>query len=72
MSKTELKAHALEVFREIERTGEPLIVTDRGKPVLEVRRFNQHQNEPLLLLKDSVARYEAPTAPVAEEDWDSA
>jgi len=27
----------LEYFREVERTGEPLIVTDRGREVLEVR-----------------------------------
>lgn len=37
VSKGKLKARMLEYFREIERTGEPLVVTDRGKEVLEIR-----------------------------------
>jgi len=30
VSKSEFKARALEYFRKAERTGEPLITTDRG------------------------------------------
>jgi antitoxin (DNA-binding transcriptional repressor) of toxin-antitoxin stability system len=37
VTKGKLKARMLEYFREVERTGEPLIVTDRGREVLEVR-----------------------------------
>lgn len=37
VSKAELKARMLEYFREVERTGEPLRVTDQGREVLEVR-----------------------------------
>ncbi len=37
VTKGKLKAKMLEFFREVERTGEPLIVTDRGREVLEVR-----------------------------------
>ena len=37
VSKGKLKAKMLEYFREVERTGEPLIVTDHGREVLEVR-----------------------------------
>ena len=37
VSKSRLKARMLEYFREVERTGEPLIVTDHGREVLEVR-----------------------------------
>jgi len=37
VSKGKLKAKMLEYFREVEATGEPLIVTDHGKEVLEVR-----------------------------------
>ena len=36
VSKSKLKARLLEYFREVERTGEPLEVTDRGRPVLGV------------------------------------
>ena len=37
VSKGRLKARMLEYFREVEATGEPLIVTDHGREVLEVR-----------------------------------
>lgn len=72
MSKTEFKAHALEVFREIEASGEPVVITDRGRPALEIRKLKQDGGDPLLLLRDSVAKYDAPTAPVGEDDWNEA
>lgn len=36
VSKGVLKAHMLEYFREVERTGQELIVTDHHKPVLKI------------------------------------
>jgi prevent-host-death family protein len=36
VSKARLKARMLEYLREVERTGDPLIVTDRGRPVLKI------------------------------------
>jgi prevent-host-death family protein len=36
VSKSALKARMLEYFRQVEATGEPLVVTDHGKPVLQV------------------------------------
>ena len=36
VSKGVLKARMLEYFRRIEETGEPLTVTDRGRPVLKI------------------------------------
>ena len=36
ISKSELKARMLEIFRKIEASSEELIVTDRGKPVLRI------------------------------------
>lgn len=36
ISKSKLKARMLETFRQIEVSGEELIVTDRGKPVLKI------------------------------------
>ncbi|PJA42663.1 MAG: prevent-host-death protein, partial [Lysobacterales bacterium CG_4_9_14_3_um_filter_62_6] len=33
------KAHALEIFRRVELTGEPVIVTDHGTPSLIVRKY---------------------------------
>ena len=37
ISKSELKTHMLRVFREIEASGEELIVTDRNRPVLRIQ-----------------------------------
>jgi antitoxin (DNA-binding transcriptional repressor) of toxin-antitoxin stability system len=34
ISKSKLKARMLQIFREIEQSGEELIVTDHGQPVL--------------------------------------
>ncbi len=42
ISKSELKAHALEVFREIEKSGQSRIITDRGRPTLEIRKLRQN------------------------------
>ena len=36
VSKSKLKAHMLNIFREIETKGEELIVTDRNRPVLRI------------------------------------
>ena len=36
ISKNKLKARMLEIFRELEASGEELIVTDRGRPVLKI------------------------------------
>ncbi len=33
VSKSKFKAQALEYFREVERSGREMIVTDRGRPV---------------------------------------
>jgi prevent-host-death family protein len=39
ISKFQFKAKALELFRRVETTGLPLVVTDNGKPKLEIRRL---------------------------------
>jgi antitoxin (DNA-binding transcriptional repressor) of toxin-antitoxin stability system len=69
VSKSEFKAKALEFFRLVESTGEHMIVTDHGKPVLEIRRYENAAPTPLEELRGSVLFYEDPLAPVALEDW---
>ena len=71
ISKTEFKAHALEVLRDIEQSGQPRIITDRGKPTLEIRKLRRQKVSPLELLKGTVVKYEAATAPVADDDWEN-
>jgi len=72
ISKTEFKAHALQVFREIEQSGKPQIITDHGKPVLEIKKLRQQKAAPLEVLRNTVIKYGEPTAPIAEDDWENA
>lgn len=72
ISKTEFKAHALKVLRDIEQSGRPRIITDRGRPTLEIRKLRQQTVDPLELLKGTVIKYEAATEPVADDDWENA
>ncbi|MEX3630484.1 MAG: type II toxin-antitoxin system prevent-host-death family antitoxin [Burkholderia sp.] len=72
VSKSEFKAKALEYFRQVEASGESVIVTDHGKPALEVRPYRHVQRSPLDVLRGSVVRYENPTDPVGEGDWEAA
>lgn len=68
-SKSVFKAKALDYFRQIEASGESVIVTDHGKPVLEVRPYRGIGRQPLDLLKNSLIRYDNPTDPVAADLW---
>lgn len=70
VSKSEFKARALELLRRVEASGEHLIVTDHGKPTLEIRRYRSKERPPLEVLKGSVIEYSEPTEPVGEQDWE--
>jgi prevent-host-death family protein len=69
VSKSRFKAHVLEYFRKVEKTGKPLIITDRGKPVIRVAPFSEDPEEALKELRNSVLEYNEPTKPVGESDW---
>ena len=71
VSKSRFKARALEYFRQVERTGRELVITDRGTPVLKLVPYREDPDQALRALRDTVVRYDAPTKPVAEEDWDA-
>ena len=72
VSKTEFKAKALEYFRQVESSGNAVVVTDHGKPTLEVRPYRSKDRKPLDVLRGSVIQYVNPTEPVGENDWDAA
>lgn len=72
VSKSEFKAKALEFFRYVEASGESVVITDHGKPTLEVRPYRSLQRKPLDILRGSVVRYDHPTDPVAEREWEAA
>ncbi|CAG9206373.1 Antitoxin [Paraburkholderia tropica] len=71
VSKTEFKAKALEFFRQVEASGESVVVTDHGRPTLELRPYRSLERDPLDMLRGSVVRYDGPTDPL-EVDWDAA
>jgi antitoxin (DNA-binding transcriptional repressor) of toxin-antitoxin stability system len=71
ISKSQFKAKALELFRQVETCGESVVITDHGEPKLEIRPYQPPAHSPLDVLRGSVLRYDDPLAPVAEEDWNS-
>lgn len=71
ISKTRFKARALEYFREVERTGRELVITDRGRPVVKLVPYTAEPGRALLALRESVVRYDAPTEPVGEGEWEA-
>lgn len=71
ISKSAFRANALALFRQIEATGESVIITARGKPALEVRRVNDAVKNPLDILRGTLIRYDNPTDPVDDSNWDA-
>lgn len=71
VSKSQFKARALEILRAVERSGEPVTITDHGKPTITVRRYEPATPTPFERLKGSVVRYEDPFEPVGDKDWEA-
>jgi len=69
ISKSQFKPRSLEYFRMIEQSGEELIITDRGRPVLKVIPYAADPEERMKNLRNSVLQYDDPTEPAATEDW---
>jgi antitoxin (DNA-binding transcriptional repressor) of toxin-antitoxin stability system len=72
ISKSSFKAHALEIMRQIEESGEAVVITSHGQPCLVLQKYQPTEENPLQLLRASVLSYENPTGPVADDDWQSA
>jgi prevent-host-death family protein len=76
VSKSKFKPAALEYFRRVEQTGQELIISDRGKPVLKIVPYREDDARALAAkgrqrLKGSLLNYEDPYEPVGLEDWDA-
>ena len=71
VSKSRFRATALELFRQVERTGQAIIITHRGAPVLQLTPYRVHAASVLRVLRGSVVKYTAPTEPVGVGDWDA-
>jgi antitoxin (DNA-binding transcriptional repressor) of toxin-antitoxin stability system len=71
VSKSQFKARALEYFRQVEASGEKVIVTDKGQPVIEVRRYQHDNRSPLERLNGSLLELKRPTDPIGDDDWEA-
>jgi len=71
VSKANFKARALEIFRRVEETGEPVLITDRGRPVLRLEPYYGEDDAVLSSLRGSVITYREPTEPVDEDAWEA-
>ncbi len=71
VSKSMFKAKALEYLRRVEESGESLVLTNHGKPSIEIRKFNEAKFDPLEILRGTVLRYDDPFEPVGLEDWEA-
>lgn len=70
ISKSAFKPQALKYFRQIQESGEELVITDRAKPVLKIVPYREESQAVLEELRNSVKRYVDPFEPVAEDDWE--
>ncbi len=51
ISKSQLKSKMLSIFRSLEQSGEELIVTDYGKPVLKITSIQPARQKPEKIFK---------------------
>lgn len=69
ISKSKLKANMLRVFREIEESGEELIVTDHNRPVLRIQPIARKRSveEVFGTFQGNVIYYEDINTPTTDE-----
>jgi hypothetical protein len=71
VSKSRFKARALEYFRFVEKTGKPVVVTDRGKPRIKISLYEPLVDDVREQLKGTVLLYVDPLEPVGLEEWEA-
>lgn len=70
ISKSQLKTHLLRICRELETSGEELIITDRDTPVLKITPIRQRLTVESAFsdVVGNLEFFEDPDAPTVE-DW---
>jgi prevent-host-death family protein len=71
VSKSRFKAHALELFRQVEASGHPIVITDRGIPVLKLSPYKEDPDAMLEELRGTVVEFANPFEPVGLDDWET-
>ena len=68
----EFKAHCLRILDEVERSGESVTITKRGRAVAEVKPIAQEERRAFIgSMKGSLVRYDRPLDPAWEKPWDA-
>ncbi len=69
ISKSKLKANMLRIFRELESSGDELIVTDRSRPVLRIQPISKKKTveEVFGAIQGGVIYHEDINLPTADE-----
>jgi prevent-host-death family protein len=69
ISKSKLKSKLLEILREVESTNTEVIVTDRGKPVAKISKFQDAPSTEDLFQdwRGQIKYFEDPTSTTIEE-----
>ncbi len=71
VSISEFKTKCLKLIDEMQRDGEPLTITRRGKVVAEVTPARDVEKKPFFgMLKGTVTIHGDIVAPVLEDDWE--
>lgn len=71
VSKSQFKPHSLEYFRKIEQTGEELVITDHGRPVLKIVPYVGDPETCFQGLRNTVLHYDDPLEPIAVDSWEA-
>ena len=69
ISKSKLKTHMLQIFRQIEQTGEEVIVTDNNRPVLRIQPITTTKSvsEVFAPYRGQMVWHEDPDMPTSDE-----
>lgn len=63
------KANCLRILDEVDRSGEPVTVTRRGRPVAEVKPVEKRERRSIIgAMKGTVLRYDRPLEPAIDPD----
>ncbi|MEA3014471.1 MAG: hypothetical protein QOD42_3016 [Sphingomonadales bacterium] len=67
----EFKANCLRILDEVERSGEPVTVTKRGRPVAELKAIKKKARRSIIgAMRGTVLRYDRPFDPAIDpEEW---
>jgi prevent-host-death family protein len=71
ISKANFKARALEVLRQVESSGQPVLITDHGRPVVKIAPYFGDDDAIRASLRGTVLFYKDETEPVGLEDWEA-